>query len=350
MKVLVTGGSGFIGQAVIHQLLTDPKVHVVNLDKLTYAAVPGTLAELSNEPRYRFEHANICDTKTVRRILSEHSPHGVIHLAAESHVDRSIDGPKQFVTTNIVGTFVLLNETLRYWRKLSVSKQAVFRFHQVSTDEVYGSLGSDGQFQEDSCYKPNSPYAASKASADHLARAWYHTFGLPVIISNASNNYGPYQYPEKLIPRSILSALHDRPIEIYGDGHNVRDWLFVEDHAAAIKIIFERAEPGESYNVGGSTQHTNLEVVHKICESLDSLQPSGSPYDRLVTHVDDRPGHDFRYDQDSSRLKQKFGVEAATDFSVGLRRTVSWYLDNEVWWSDIWKTINAGRRLGQTLV
>ncbi|MGE5757608.1 MAG: dTDP-glucose 4,6-dehydratase, partial [Sideroxydans sp.] len=291
-KILVTGGAGFIGSAVVRQFINDTDSHVVNVDKLTYAGNLQSLATVSGNPRYRFEKVDICDAAEVARVFREHQPDAVMHLAAESHVDRSISGPADFIQTNIVGTYTLLEAARTYWNSLDAARKAGFRFHHISTDEVYGSLGDSGFFTEETAYEPNSPYSASKASSDHLVRAWHHTYGLPVVTTNCSNNYGPYHFPEKLIPLVILNAVNGKPLPIYGKGDNIRDWLYVDDHAGALRLVRERGTPGETYNIGGRNEKTNLKVVQSICAILDELHPQGAPHNKLITYVADRPGHD----------------------------------------------------------
>lgn len=332
--LLVTGGAGFIGSAVVRHLISQTDYRVVNLDKLTYAGSLDSVAQVANSPRYCFERADIRDRSALDRILREYRPTGIMHLAAESHVDRSIDEPANFIDTNILGTYTLLEATRAYWNELAGDARTRFRFHHVSTDEVYGSLGATGRFNEDSPYAPNSPYAASKAASDHLVRAWHHTYGLPVVTSNSSNNYGPYQYPEKLIPRMITHALAGRPLPIYGDGHNIRDWLYVEDHAQALVCILENGRIGETYNVGGDNERSNLEVVIRICELLDELLPEAAhrPHRKLITHVPDRPGHDFRYALDAGKIDRELGWRPRESLETGLRKTVKWYLANRDWW------------------
>lgn len=334
MSILVTGGAGFIGSAVCHHLLDHTDDRVVCLDKLTYAANPATLDALRPHPRFAFVQADICDAGAVAAILAAHRPGLILHLAAETHVDRSIAGPAAFVQSNLVGTAVLLSAALEYWRGLAPAEQAAFRFLHVSTDEVYGSLGAEGLFREDSPYAPNSPYSASKAGADHLARAWFHTYGLPVLISNCSNNYGPRQFPEKLIPLMIVNALAGRPLPVYGQGANVRDWLYVEDHAAALLAIARRGRPGEKYNVGGRAERSNLAVVHALCRRLDEMVPDSPhrPHAGLIRHVTDRPGHDFRYAIDGGKIERELGWTPSVDFDTGLARTLRWYLDHRDWW------------------
>jgi len=348
MKILVTGGAGFIGSAVCRLLVSEIGAEVLNIDKLTYAANLASLKPIENDPRYQFQRADIGDRKTVAGLLREFEPEAVLHLAAESHVDRSIDGPGEFIKTNIEGTYALLEEALNYWRGLPKERAARFRFHHVSTDEVFGSLGPDGKFSEESRYQPNSPYAASKAASDHLVRAWHETFGLPTVMSNCSNNYGPYHFPEKLIPLAILKALHGEPIPVYGKGDNVRDWLYVEDHARALYGILTEGRPGESYNVGGDGERTNLEVVSTICELLDDMLPNSPhrPHANLITFVADRPGHDRRYAMDASKLQRELGWRPRESFGSGLRKTVAWYLDNRWWWEPIWSAKYRGERLG----
>ena len=328
--VLVTGGAGFIGSALVRHLVAEG-VRVVNVDKLTYAGNPESVAPVADAENYAFEHVDICDADAVERLFQEHRPDGVYHLAAESHVDRSIDGPAAFVQTNVVGTFTMLDAARRYWQTLDGEAKQAFRFLHVSTDEVYGTLGETDLFTEETPYAPNSPYSASKAGSDHLARAWFHTFGLPVVTTNCSNNYGPYQYPEKLIPVVILKALVGDAIPVYGTGENVRDWLYVQDHVEALQTAFERGTPGEVYNVGGHNEKTNLEVVHGICSILDDLHADGAPHADLVTFVTDRPGHDWRYAIDAGKIERELGWTPSETFETGLRKTVEWYLDNQGW-------------------
>ena len=353
MRFLVTGGAGFIGSAVVRHLIADTRHEVVNLDKLTYAGNLDNLAGVADDPRYRFERADICDPSAIRRIFEDHKPDVVMHLAAESHVDRSIDGPGTFLETNVTGTFVLLEAARRHWAALQdlndggVAK-ARFRFHHVSTDEVFGSLGAEGFFHEDSPYRPNSPYSATKAASDHLARAWHHTYGLPTVASNCSNNYGPYHFPEKLIPLVILNALEGKPLPVYGTGANVRDWLYVEDHARALVEIATRGVIGESYNVGGWNERRNIDVVEAICDLVDEMAPSttAGARRRLITFVTDRPGHDGRYAIDAGKIKRELGWEPRETFESGLRKTVRWYLDNRAWWGRIRSGVYRGERLG----
>ncbi|MCF8506877.1 MAG: dTDP-glucose 4,6-dehydratase [Caulobacter sp.] len=342
--ILVTGGAGFIGSAVVRMLIRETPARVVNLDALTYAGSPTTVAEIADDPRYVFEHADIRDARAVAGIFARHDPDAVMHLAAESHVDRSIDGPSVFVETNVTGTSVLLEAARRHRESLPENRKGAFRFHHVSTDEVYGSLGPEGAFTETSPYDPRSPYAASKAASDHLARAWHHTFGLPVVVTNCSNNYGPYQFPEKLIPVIIANALDGKPLPVYGDGLNVRDWLFVEDHARALLTVLARGRVGETYNVGGSCERTNLDLVTTLCRLLDALRPDpAGPRERLITFVTDRPGHDRRYAIDAAKIRGELGWHPAETLETGLSRTVRWYLDNEAWWRTLRQTHAAGR-------
>jgi len=329
--ILITGGAGFIGSAVVRQFIHDTGYRVVNVDKLTYAGNLQSLASVSGDPRYRFEQVDICDAAEVARVFREHQPDAVMHLAAESHVDRSISGPADFIQTNIVGTYTLLEAARAYWSGLAAARKAAFRFHHISTDEVYGSLGDKGFFTEAAAYEPNSPYSASKASSDHLVRAWHHTYGLPVVTTNCSNNYGPYHFPEKLIPLVILNAVNGKPLPIYGKGDNIRDWLYVDDHARALRVVLERGTPGETYNIGGWNEKTNLEVVQAICAILDELQPQGAPHSKLITYVADRPGHDQRYAIDATKIARELGWKPLETFETGLRKTVEWYLANTGW-------------------
>ncbi|WP_308909009.1 dTDP-glucose 4,6-dehydratase [Pseudokordiimonas caeni] len=335
MKIIVTGGAGFIGSAVCRYLVKDLGHQVVNLDKLTYAGNLASLKEIEDSPLYSFEKADICDRAALDEIFARHQPDAVMHLAAESHVDRSITGAGDFIQTNIVGTYQLLEAARAYWMGLRDADKAAFRFLHVSTDEVYGSLGEDGLFTEKTPYDPSSPYSASKASADHLANAWFETYGLPVVISNCSNNYGPYHFPEKLIPLVILNALDGAPLPIYGDGSNVRDWLFVEDHARALYTIMAKGRLGEKYNVGGRNERTNLHVVKTICTILDEIRPKNKPYAEQITFVTDRPGHDARYAIDATKLEDELGWRAGDNFETGIRKTIQWYLDNEWWWGPL---------------
>lgn len=333
--ILVTGGAGFIGGAFVRQLVQQRQSHVVNLDKLTYAGNLDSIRGVWDDPLHTFVHGDICDRALISSLFAEYQPQAVVNFAAETHVDRSIDGPGEFVTTNVVGTFRLLEASLRYWRDLSGTRAAEFRFLQVSTDEVYGTLGPHGAFTEETPYAPNSPYSASKAAADHFARAYYHTFGLPVLTTNCSNNYGPYQFPEKLIPLMILNALDGKPLPVYGDGQQVRDWLFVDDHCRAIQAVLEGGAPGQTYNVGGNCERKNLDVVEAICSLVDSLRPGlpHAPCASLIAYVRDRPGHDRRYAIDASKIARELGWHPSETFESGLRTTVKWYLDN-AWWVD----------------
>jgi len=346
--IVITGGAGFIGSALARLAIFETNNHVVVLDKLTYAGNLESLAPVAHNPRFRFVRGDICDTKSVRSLLNECEPDFVINLAAESHVDRSIDGPQEFIQTNIVGAFSMLQACLDFWRAASPAKRARFRFHHVSTDEVFGHLGPTGLFREDTPYNPRSPYSASKASSDHLVRAWHHTYGLPVIVSNCSNNFGPYQFPEKLIPLAILNALEGEPLPVYGDGRNVRDWLYVDDHARALLTLVQRGHIGDTYNVGASSERQNIDVVRAICAILDELAPDSAsrPHDRLITFVRDRPGHDARYAIDAAKIGRDIGWQARESFESALRHTVRWYLDNRDWWEPIRRKTYRGERLG----
>jgi dTDP-glucose 4,6-dehydratase len=337
MTILVTGGAGFIGSNFVLDWLAESDEPVVNLDALTYAGNLRNLASLDGDPRHVFTRGDICDAALVRRLLDTHRPRAVVHFAAESHVDRSIQGPAAFMRTNVEGTFTLLEAAREHWSRLAASDKAAFRFHHVSTDEVYGSLPPDAPaFTERHPCEPNSPYAASKAASDHLVRAWHHTYGLPVLTSNCSNNYGPYHFPEKLIPLTIVNALAGRPLPVYGDGLNVRDWLYVGDHASAIRTVLERGRPGETYNVGGWNEKANIDIVHTVCDLLDELRPAreGSRR-RLVTFVKDRPGHDRRYAIDARKIERELGWRPAETFESGIRKTVRWYLDHPEWVADV---------------
>jgi dTDP-glucose 4,6-dehydratase len=331
--ILITGGAGFIGSAVVRYLIRNTDQRLINVDKLTYAGNRESLELVAAHPRYEFIHADICDAGAMKQLFIQYRPDAVLHLAAESHVDRSIDSPMAFISTNIVGTYTLLEVALDYWKKLDKNAQAQFRFHHISTDEVFGSLGEGGLFREDSPYQPNSPYSASKAASDHLVRAWHHTYGLPVLITNCSNNYGPYQFPEKLIPLMILNGIEGKPLPVYGKGDNVRDWLYVEDHVRALQIVLAKGRPGETYNIGGHNEKTNIEVVRVICQLLDELIPQSPyvPHYSLITPVADRPGHDQRYAVDASKIAQELGWKPQETFYTGLRKTVQWYLDNQLW-------------------
>ena len=343
MKLLVTGGAGFIGSAVV-RLAIAQGYQVVVLDALTYAACLYNLAPVSDSDKYRFVEGDICDRALLDQVLGDHRPEAVMHLAAESHVDRSIDGPGAFIETNITGTYTLLEAARCYWR--DSGKPDSFRFHHISTDEVFGSLGKTGHFTEETPYAPNSPYAASKASSDHLVRAWHETYGLPVVLSNCSNNYGPYHFPEKLIPVIIINALAGKPLPIYGNGENVRDWLYVEDHANALLTVLSKGTIGSSYNIGGENEATNIDIVREICAILDRLRPAARPYFELVNFVADRPGHDLRYAIDPTRIRTELGWRPAVTLTQGLEKTVHWYLDNEDWWQALQNRSGVGNRLG----
>ena len=351
MKLLITGGAGFIGSAVIRHIIQNTGDSVVNLDKLTYAGNLESLASVADDPRYTFEQADICDRAALDRIFAQHRPDAIMHLAAESHVDRSIDGPAAFIETNIVGTYTLLEAARAYYRQMPSEKQAAFLFHHISTDEVYGDLhGTDDLFTETTPYAPSSPYSASKASSDHLVRAWQRTYGLPAVVTNCSNNYGPYHFPEKLIPLMILNALAGKPLPVYGNGMQVRDWLFVEDHARALYTVITQGKAGETYNIGGHNEQTNLKVVETICALLEELmpqKPSGvTTYRDLITFVEDRPGHDARYAIDAAKIGRELGWKPQETFESGLRKTVAWYLDNRGWWQHILDGSYRLERLG----
>ncbi|HHF2918003.1 dTDP-glucose 4,6-dehydratase [Vibrio sp. VGrn 2] len=350
-KILVTGGAGFIGSAVVRHIIRDTQDTVINLDKLTYAGNLESLVDVSDSERYYFEQVDICDRAELDRVFSEHQPDMVMHLAAESHVDRSIDGPAAFIETNVMGTYHLLEAARQYWSNLDEARQSAFRFHHISTDEVYGDLeGTDDLFTETTSYAPSSPYSASKASSDHLVRAWQRTYGLPTLVTNCSNNYGPYHFPEKLIPLMILNALDGKPLPVYGDGMQIRDWLFVEDHARALYKVVNEGEVGETYNIGGHNEKANIEVVKTICALLEELRPEKpagvESYESLITYVKDRPGHDVRYAIDATKIAQELGWTPEETFESGIRKTVEWYLNNLQWWQRVLDGSYSLERLG----
>lgn len=349
MRVIVTGGAGFIGSALVRYLVLEKGYDVLTIDALTYAGCEASLKAVEGCDNHRFLKANICDRAAMDAAMAEFRPDRIMHLAAESHVDRSITGAADFINTNVVGTFTLLESARTYWDTLDQVSRENFRFLHVSTDEVYGSLGDEGLFTETTPYDPSSPYSASKAASDHLAKAWERTYGLPVVVSNCSNNYGPYHFPEKLIPLTILNALAGRPLPVYGKGVNVRDWLYVDDHARALDIIIERGRVGETYNVGGRNERRNIDVVHRICQVLDTLIPTDTPRENLITFVTDRPGHDARYAIDATKLENELGWRALETFDTGIEKTVRWYLDNEWWWAPL-RAQYDGKRLGLTPV
>lgn len=353
--VFVTGGAGFIGSAVIRHLINNTDVTVVNIDKLTYAGNLHSLESIADNPRYIFSQTDICDREAIDKLFAQYQPRGIMHLAAESHVDRSIDGPAAFIETNIVGTYTLLEAARQYWNTLSQENKAVFRFHHISTDEVYGDLhGTDDLFTETTPYAPSSPYSASKASSDHLVRAWNRTYDLPVVLTNCSNNYGPFHFPEKLIPLMILNCLAGKPLPVYGEGNQIRDWLFVEDHARALWKVFTEAADAETYNIGGHNERKNIDVVKTICSILDELRPTAqnpntpniTSYQELITHVTDRPGHDHRYAIDAAKIGRDLGWKPQETFETGIRKTVEWYLNNQAWWQAVLDGNYQGERLG----
>jgi dTDP-glucose 4,6-dehydratase len=344
MKLLVTGGAGFIGSAVVRAAIARGH-QLVNVDALTYAACLESLAPIAGSNHYAFEQADIRDRQALDRIFATHAPDAVMHLAAESHVDRSIDGPAEFMQTNITGTFNMLEAARAYWT--AQGKPDTFRFHHISTDEVFGSLGPEGRFCETTPYDPRSPYSASKAASDHLVRAWHETYGLPILLTNCSNNYGPYHFPEKLIPVVILNALHGRPIPVYGAGENIRDWLFVEDHAEALLTVVERGRPGGTWCIGGNSEARNIDIVRAICTLMDEMHPEGAPHARLITFVTDRPGHDARYAIDATHIREDLGWQPSVTLEEGLRRTVRWFLDNPAWWQPLLTRAGVGQRLGK---
>ena len=344
--IVVTGGAGFIGSAVCRYLINETEDRVVVVDKLTYAANLSSLTPISNSDRYHFIKADIADRSAMDEVFDGYQPDAVMHLAAESHVDRSITSSGDFIRTNIVGTFTLLEAARAYWSKATSDKKESFRFLHVSTDEVYGSLGAEGLFHEDTPYDPSSPYSASKAASDHLAVAWHRTYGLPVVVSNCSNNYGPYHFPEKLIPLMILNGLDSKELPVYGDGQNIRDWLYVDDHARALELIVSKGRLGETYNVGGRNERTNLHVVERICDTLDSLVPCDQPRRNLIKFVADRPGHDQRYAIDATKLECELGWQAQENFETGIEKTIQWYLDNASWWQPLREKVYSGQRLG----
>ena len=350
-KILVTGGAGFIGSAVVRHIIEKTQDSVVNVDKLTYAGNLESLESVENNPRYAFEQVDICDSKALLRVFEHHQPDAVMHLAAESHVDRSIDGPAAFIETNIVGTYTLLEAARAYWNTLNDERKAAFRFHHISTDEVYGDLeGTDDLFTETTPYAPSSPYSASKASSDHLVRAWLRTYGLPTIVTNCSNNYGPFHFPEKLIPLMILNALDGKPLPVYGNGQQIRDWLFVEDHARALYKVVTEGKVGETYNIGGHNEKANIDVVRTICSLLEELVPNKpegiAKYEDLITYVKDRPGHDVRYAIDAAKIGRELGWKPQETFESGIRKTVEWYLNNKKWWSRVLDGSYNRERLG----
>lgn len=346
--ILVTGGAGFIGSNFIHIALQSPAIHIINMDKLTYAGNLDSLKDVEHDPGYTFVQGDICDSDFVNRVFTQYQPDSIVHFAAESHVDRSIDGPAEFIETNINGTFTLVEAARQYWRDLADAEKEEFRFLHVSTDEVYGSLGDTGFFTEETPYAPNSPYSASKASSDHLVRAYYHTYGLPVLITNCSNNYGPYQFPEKLIPLMIMNALEGKPLPIYGNGMNVRDWLYVEDHCRAILRVLDKGTPGEKYNIGGHNEKTNMSIVHTLCDILDSKRPrkDGKSYREQITFVKDRPGHDMRYAIDASKIQKELCWVPDETFETGIAKTVDWYLNNSEWCQRVTDGSYRRERLG----
>ncbi|MFF2322940.1 dTDP-glucose 4,6-dehydratase [Agrobacterium sp. NPDC058088] len=346
MRVLVTGGAGFIGSALVRYLVSEIGADVLTVDKLTYAGNLASLKPIENAPNHRFLQADICDRVAMNDAFTTFQPDYVMHLAAESHVDRSITGAADFIQTNINGTFTMLEAARQYWSGLEGDAKVNFRMLHVSTDEVYGSLGEHGLFEETTPYDPSSPYSASKAASDHLATAWQRTYGLPVVISNCSNNYGPFHFPEKLIPLIILNALDGKPLPVYGNGANIRDWLYVEDHARALWLIVQKGLVGEKYNVGGRNEQKNIDVVNCICSILDELRPQSKPYAELIKYVTDRPGHDARYAIDATKLETELGWKAQENFATGIRKTVQWYLDNEWWWQPLREGVYAGERLG----
>jgi dTDP-glucose 4,6-dehydratase len=347
-KYIVTGGAGFIGSAVVRKLIHATPHQVLIVDKLTYAGNLDSVASVAGNDRYNFVQADIADFQKMRSVIAEFQPDVIMHLAAESHVDRSIDGPGEFLQTNVVGTFSLLQAALGYWNTLKGERRDGFRFHHISTDEVFGTLGDTGFFHEEYPYQPNSPYSASKAASDHFVRAWHHTYGLPTVITNCSNNYGPYHFPEKLIPLMILNALEGKPLPVYGKGENVRDWLYVDDHAEALILVAEKGKVGENYNVGGWNEKKNIDVVRAICELIDELAPNklGKPREALITYVTDRPGHDLRYAIDATKIERELGWRPKETFESGLSKTVSWYLDNQAWWERVRSGVYRGERLG----
>ena len=347
MNIIVTGGAGFIGSALIRHLIKNTEHNVLNLDKLTYAGNLSSLKEIEQSERYSFVQADICDKEAVEGVFNAFLPDAIMHLAAESHVDRSIDGPAAFIETNILGTYNLLDVSKRYCDSLDDDAKKKFRFQHISTDEVYGSLGDEGFFTEQTSYDPRSPYSASKAASDHLVMAWFHTYGLPVLLTNCSNNYGPYHFPEKLIPLIILNALDNKPLPVYGKGDNIRDWLYVDDHAKALYTVLEKGQAGESYNVGGNNEKTNLEVVEVVCDILDELVLADKPRRDLITFVKDRPGHDKRYAIDATKIKNELNWEPQETFESGIRKTIQWYLDSDWWWKPIREAKYAGERLGK---
>lgn len=346
-RTVVTGGAGFIGSALVHHLVGEAGHAVLVIDKLTYAGNLASLTALEGHPHYRFVRADICDGARMAEVLADFDPDAVVHLAAESHVDRSIDGPADFINTNVVGTYTLLQAVLGHWRQLRGARAERFRFHHVSTDEVFGALGEEGTFTETTAYDPRSPYSASKASSDHLVSAWHHTYGLPTVISNCSNNYGPRQFPEKLIPLMIIKGLAGEPLPVYGEGRNIRDWLFVEDHTRALELILTRGRAGETYNVGGGAERRNLDVVQAVCDALHALSPrAGGNHRDLITFVPDRPGHDYRYAIDCGKLCAELGWQAHETFESGLHRTVLWYIENRPWWEPLLRAHDAATRRG----